>query len=53
MSAGDEPQRHDRCANDACRCAHQNADHDDADRHAAAQTSGQMRNHVHQLIGYP
>ena len=47
----DEAERDDGGADDAGGGAHQHADQDDADAHAAAQTAGQMADDVHQVVG--
>ena len=47
----DEAERDDGGADDAGGGAHQHADQDDADAHAAAQPAGQVADHVHQVVG--
>ena len=47
----DQSQRDDGGADDACGGAHQHADQNDADPHAAAQAARQVADDVHQVVG--
>ncbi len=47
---GQQPERDHGCAHDAGRRTHQDADADDAERHAAFEPAGQMPDHVEQVF---
>ena len=47
----EQPQRDHGCADDAGRGAHQHTDADDAECHAATKISGEVADHIEQIVG--